>query len=134
VTYPTDFNPISVATADLNADNKLDIIVANTGANNVGVLLNIGNGTFIPQVTYSTGSFPSFATGADVNGDGKSDIIVANTGANNVGVLRNTGNGTFAAQVIYPTGMVNPILLLQIQVQTMSVFFVTLAMVHLLLK
>ena len=92
MTYPTAFNPISVATADLNADNKLDIIVANAGTNNVGVLLNIGNGTFIPQVTYSTGSFPNFVTVADINGDGRSDIIVANRNGNNVGVFLSNCN------------------------------------------
>ncbi|CAF1377744.1 unnamed protein product, partial [Rotaria magnacalcarata] len=71
---------------------NVDIIVANYGANNVGVLINTGNGTFIAQVTYTTGgsSNPAFVAAADVNEDGKIDIIVANYWGNTVGVLLNT--------------------------------------------
>ncbi|CAF3000027.1 unnamed protein product [Rotaria sp. Silwood2] len=108
MTYSTGggSNPNSVATADVNGDGKVDIIVANSGANNVGVLMNAGNSIFTAQVTYSTGggSNPNSVATADVNGDGKVDIIVANNGASNVGVLMNTGNGIFTAQVIYSTG------------------------------
>ena len=45
-TYSTGTNPHGVAVVDVNSDNKADIIVANRGSNNVGVLLNTGNGTF----------------------------------------------------------------------------------------
>ena len=106
--YSTGLNsfPYSVTTADVNGDNKPDIIVANFFTNNVGVLLNTGNGTFFRQMTYSTGgnSFPHSVTTADVNGDNNPDIIVANTYTNNVGVLLNTGNGMFANQTTYSTG------------------------------
>ena len=47
--YATGTNPFSVTTADVNGDNKTDLIVANFGSSNVGVLLNTGNGTFRPQ-------------------------------------------------------------------------------------
>ncbi|CAF0980985.1 unnamed protein product [Rotaria sordida] len=108
MTYSTGLSsgPYSVATGDVNGDNKTDIIVANYGTDNVGVLINTGNGTFVTQVTYSTGfSFHPFSvTTADVNGDSKIDIIAANNGADNVGVLLNTGTGTFSGQVTYATG------------------------------
>jgi hypothetical protein len=93
-----------VTVADINGDNKGDIIVANSGSNSVSVLLNTGNGTFIAQTTYSTDSSPYFVAAADVNNDSKTDIIVANNGANNFGILLNTGNGTFTAQTTYSTG------------------------------
>ncbi|CAF4649123.1 unnamed protein product, partial [Rotaria magnacalcarata] len=51
-TYSTGSGPIEVTAADLNGDGKCDIIVANYASNNVGVLLNIGSGTFAAQVTY----------------------------------------------------------------------------------
>ncbi|CAF0761221.1 unnamed protein product [Adineta steineri] len=102
----TNSNPQGVFVADVNQDNKPDIIVGNYGTNNVGVFLNYGNGTFRPQTTYSTGSgskpYSVFVT--DVNNDNKPDIIVANSGTNNVGVLLNYGNGTFRSQLTYSTG------------------------------
>ena len=82
-------NPYSVAVGDVNSDDILDIVVANEGWNNVGVLLNIGDGTFLSQTTYSTGSdcYPYSVAVGDVNSDNKLDIVVANEGSNNVGVL-----------------------------------------------
>ncbi|CAF4703523.1 unnamed protein product, partial [Rotaria socialis] len=93
-TYSTGNAPNSVVAADVNGDGKPDIIVGNAGSNNVGVLLNRGNGTFTNQTTYLTGANPYELTAADLNGDGKTDIIVANQNSNNVGVLLNIGNGT----------------------------------------
>jgi hypothetical protein len=102
----TGSNPYSVAVADVNGDNIPDIVVANQVTNNVGVLINAGNGTFLNQTTYSTGigSSPRSVTVVDVNSDNKSDIVVANYGLNNVGVLLNAGNGTFLNQTTYSTG------------------------------
>ncbi|CAF4556084.1 unnamed protein product, partial [Rotaria socialis] len=103
-TYSTGSKPRSLNAVDVNGDGKLDIIVANYGSNNVGVLLNIGNGSFAAQTTYPAGTGPAFVPAADVDGDGKPDIIVTNYGSKNIGVLLNTGNGTFAAQATYPAG------------------------------
>jgi hypothetical protein len=61
--------------------------VANEGSNNVSVLLNTGNGTFLSQDTYSTGARPHSVAVVDVNSDNKPDIVVANWGSNNTGVL-----------------------------------------------
>jgi hypothetical protein len=76
-----------VAVVDVNSDSKPDIIVANNGYNAVGVLLNIGNGTFAAQTTYSTGSGPNSVAVVDVNSDSKPDIIAMNYSDGNVGVL-----------------------------------------------
>jgi hypothetical protein len=104
-TYSTGTDPISVAVVDVNSDNKSDIVVANQGSANVGVLLNAGIGTFLNQTTYSTGTNPASVAVVDVNSDNKRDIVVANHGSNNDGVLLNAGNGTFLNQTTYPTGI-----------------------------
>ena len=91
VTYPTGSCPRSVVVADVNGDNKFDIIVANGGSSNVGVLLNKGNGSFTSQTTYATGTSPYSVAVADVNGDNKPDIVVANWGWNSVSVLLSLG-------------------------------------------
>jgi hypothetical protein len=105
-TYTPDgaTSPHGVAVADVNGDNQPDIVVANSGTNNVGVFFNAGNGTFLNQTTYSTGSDPRGVALGDVNGDNKTDIVVANTGGNSISVLFNAGNGTFLNQTTYTPG------------------------------
>src|ERR1700680_2977074 len=94
-TFATGSNPRSVAVADVNIDGKLDLIVANSVSNTVGVLLGNGNGTFQTQQTFTVGTTPFSVAVADVNADGKLDLITANNGGNNVTVLLGNGNGTF---------------------------------------
>src|SRR5690242_1526995 len=68
---PVGSGPTSVATADLNNDGKLDLVVANAAGNSVGVLLGNGNGTFQPQRVLAAGLAPFSVAVADVNNDGK---------------------------------------------------------------
>ncbi|CAF1433358.1 unnamed protein product [Adineta steineri] len=108
ITFSTGFDsiPYSIAIADLNNDGKLDIAVANYGTNNVGVLLNYGNGTFATQVTFKTGinSHPSSIAMNDLNTDNHMDIVVVCSGTNNIAILLGLGNGTFAIAKKYSTG------------------------------
>src|SRR5256885_667338 len=55
-TYSTGYDsiPYSLAVADFNKDNQLDIAVANYGTDNIGILLGYSNGTFASQITYTT--------------------------------------------------------------------------------
>jgi hypothetical protein len=87
--------PIYVALSDFNGDGKLDVAVANSQANSVGILLGQGDGTFQPPVNYPTGSVPYSIAIADFNNDGKIDIAVANSQSNSAGVLLGNGDGTF---------------------------------------
>ena len=104
VDYPTGTSPFSVAVGDFNSDGKLDLANANSGSNNVSVLLNNGTGTFAAKVDYPTGTNPRSVAVGDFNGDSKPDLAIANNGSNNVSVLLNNGDGTFAAKVDYTTG------------------------------
>ncbi|CAF3389526.1 unnamed protein product [Rotaria socialis] len=108
-TYPTGIgsNPSSITVGDFNNDNQLDIAVANSDGDNIGVLLEYGNGSFSTQAIYSTGntSGPCSISVGDFNSDGWLDIAVANFRANNIGVLLGYGNGTFASQETYSTGI-----------------------------
>ncbi|CAF0997315.1 unnamed protein product [Adineta steineri] len=105
IIYSTGYDsiPNSLAIADINKDNHLDIVVANFGTNNIGLFFAYGNGTFKNQIIYTTtrNSNPiSIATG-DVNNDNEIDIIVANSGLGNIGVFINYGNETFTEQTTY---------------------------------
>jgi hypothetical protein len=114
----------SIAVADINGDDKVDIatlvICAGLhcpgGDGVAGVLLGLGDGTFQDTGgTYNggndTGGTESVSLAvADVSGDGKTYILVANrcslvgrncVGAGSVGLLLGKGNGYFQPVVSY---------------------------------
>ncbi|MFI5457562.1 MAG: beta strand repeat-containing protein [Isosphaerales bacterium] len=90
-------SPGAVKLADLNNNGILDLIVANSGSNNVLVYPGLGNGAFAPALNnghgFFTGTNPAGITVADVNGDGRPDLIIANKGSNDVSILINVKVG-----------------------------------------
>ena len=58
--YEYGDTPTSVASADFNADNHLDIAVTNGGpmSHAVSIWLGIGDGTFLAPKDYRTGKRP----------------------------------------------------------------------------
>ena len=101
VSYATGKNAHGVTSADVNGDGKPDLIVANSGANNISILLGRGDGSFDAPVNYRTGTQPKMVAAGDLNGDGAMDLVTANQDSGNVSVLLNRGDGTFAAAVGY---------------------------------
>jgi hypothetical protein len=114
----TDFgsgsNPVSVAIADLNADGRPDLVVANRGGdwtgNTVSVLLGNGDGTFGNRTDFGTGVGPSSVASADLNADGRPDVVVANGGSyreagSTISVLLGNGDGTLGARTDYGAGL-----------------------------
>lgn len=104
----------SVAVADLNKDDKPDLLLAtgcqsasNCYEGGVAVLLGNGDGTFRSGAQYSSGGGqPSSLAVADLNGDGKLDVVAANSdnvtfhqGA--VGVLLGNGDGTLQRRLVF---------------------------------
>ena len=106
--YPTEdgSNPISVAIADFNNDNQLDIVVANYGYDDISVFLGYGNGSFSDSRTYLNGynSYASSIAVGDFNQDNLMDIVVANSLDDNVGVFLGRGDGTYWNRTTFPTG------------------------------
>ena len=87
--------PGAVALADLNGDGIPDLIVANSGSNNVLVYPGLGNGQFGPALNggkgFFTGTDPVGITVADLNG--RPDLVVADKGSNDVSILLNQADG-----------------------------------------
>ncbi|MFL6443221.1 MAG: FG-GAP-like repeat-containing protein [Candidatus Sulfotelmatobacter sp.] len=91
---------ISLAIADVNGDDKPDLLVTNFYYT-LDVLLGNGDGTFQPALVYDAGGqFPRFIAAADVNGDNKTDLAVAQL-FGSIAILLGNGDGTFGAPVIY---------------------------------
>jgi hypothetical protein len=96
----------AVTVGDFDNDGNLDIAVANTNTDNIGVLFGHGNGTFKSQSTFSTGNYsaPYDVIVGDFNNDNQLDIATALWSDNSVGILIGYGNGTFADIKVYSTG------------------------------
>jgi hypothetical protein len=92
---PLGQNLTAMVAADFNGDGKLDLAVADAGANVVYVLLGNGDGTFQSPITIPVGNEPLAITVGDFTNDGKLDLAVVNAGDNTVTLLLGNGDGTF---------------------------------------
>ena len=90
--------PVAIATADLNSDHRLDLIVLNRNTDSIAVLNGQGGGKFGVANAFSSGSAGSAPISlalADMNSDHKVDVIVANSRSNDASVLLGDGHGNF---------------------------------------
>jgi len=99
-----DKRPESITSGYIDDDKILDLAVANSGTNDVTILLGSGDGTFRPLDPIEVGSGPTSIVSAhfnDDNGDGQLndqdhlDLAVANAFSDEVAVLFGKGNGHF---------------------------------------
>ncbi|CAF4648201.1 unnamed protein product, partial [Rotaria magnacalcarata] len=86
-----------VAIGDFNNDDLLNIAVANSGTNNVGIFLGFGNGSFKTQIELSTGSARSIAISlADFNKDTSLDIATVDYGTHSISIFYGYGTDYFS--------------------------------------
>ncbi len=95
-------NTVSLFPADLNGDDKADLVAGNVNGA-VVVLLGNGDGTFRSPVSYSVKGSPQSVIAADFNGDGRLDLAVT-TLVGGVLVYLGNGDGSFRQPTIYPGG------------------------------
>lgn len=90
--------PNSVEIADFNRDGNLDLVVANSGSDNVSVLLGDGKGVLLQKKgsPFPAGHSPNDICIADFNGDGKLDMALANHELKYLTVLSGDGQGGFS--------------------------------------
>jgi Calx-beta domain-containing protein/VCBS repeat protein len=131
---PLPQSPLSVATGDLNADGKLDLVVAGQTSFSVygqfyscnyfgcyssgvwqtytdgyvNVLIGNGSGGFGPAEVHPLGAgrTPAGVAVADINGDGKADVMTANYG--DLSVLLGNGGGSVGSPINSGSGIALP--------------------------
>ena len=99
--YSVGDDPFTIAVGDLNGDGKPDIVTANglsdPSVSGLSVLLQSGNGQFLPAASYSTGNLVNSVAIGDVNGDGRPDLVVADSGGISILLQNPASPGTFTA-------------------------------------
>ncbi len=88
ITLPAGSLPGQIRLADLNGDNKQDLVVPLKGLNKVFVYDGNGDGTFKPSAASVDVLTPSDIRIADMTGDGVPDIVAASASSNSFGVFR----------------------------------------------
>lgn len=116
VAYNTGFGPYYARVADLDADGKSEIIIANasTTNNRISVLRNISTTDsiqFATKVDYAAGtSSPTDLAIGDIDGDNKPDICIVLQGTNKISILKNNcikgiiNSASFGTSVTFNTG------------------------------
>ncbi|MCP4566315.1 MAG: T9SS type A sorting domain-containing protein [FCB group bacterium] len=101
IDYLAGRGPCSVIYADVDGDGHQDLISANCYTDDVSVLLNSGDGSFLTAANYGVGDGPRIVIASDFDNDGNLDLAAVYSGRENVAdsegvsVLINTGAGTF---------------------------------------
>ena len=99
LSLPGSAAPMSIVAADFDGDGKIDLAVAESSLNQVGVLLGNGDGTFGLQAVYASGTQPVALTVGDFNSDGIPDIAVVNATGTGTSLLLGAGTGNFQTQI-----------------------------------
>lgn len=85
----------AVSIADMDGDNKPDIVATEGAGNFVSVLLNKGKIAFGNKIFFSTNNNPTGMINMDFDGDGKPDIVTLNNNFDGrqatISLYRNTG-------------------------------------------
>ncbi len=85
--------PEGMALVDLNRDDKLDVVTADTTDNAVSVLLGNDDGTFAERKSFTVGDFPVAVAVADMDGDARLDVVSANQRSSDMSILLGDGRG-----------------------------------------
>ena len=97
MTFAVGDSPRSIAVGDFNRDGAPDIAVANSGTDDVSVLIGSGTGGFVASTPLAVHDSPQTVVASDVDLDGDLDLVVPNFLSDDVSILLGDGDGAFGA-------------------------------------
>ena len=89
---------------DLAGDGDADLATSNRYGNNVSVLMNNGDGTFMSPRNFDAGETADFIEAADFNRDGHLGLAVSNVAPYEASILLNNGDATFQSPISFSVG------------------------------
>lgn len=104
------YNIHSLATADLNGDNFLDIIASTPSGrtyDGYNVMLSNGSGGYLAPRRYDAGKQTHELVTLDVNGDQAPDLLTAANDSSVLTVHKNLGDGTFFVPQKFQVGFLS---------------------------
>jgi hypothetical protein len=105
--YTVNGDTRAIDAGDLNGDSRPDLVTGSAFSSQISVLINAGDGTFLPRVTYPFGGDGRGIVVADFDNDGIRDVVVANggnAGPSGVSFFHGNGDGTLAAALFSAGG------------------------------
>ncbi len=100
-------NPRNIKSADINGDQRPDLVLANRDSDNATVAINGLAGWTSTNI--ATGEEPLGIALGDIDGDNDLDLAIANHRTRSVSVFSNAGTGTFAlAQTLAVNAVFRP--------------------------
>jgi hypothetical protein len=103
LSFSQRYSPQLLASADLNGDQRLDLVSANASTGIVSVFLGDGDGTFTALAPLQVAAPVRAIVIADLNGDGIPDLAIASA-SGTVSVFLGNGDGTFQPPKSFPVG------------------------------
>lgn len=93
------------ATADMDGDGNLDVVIADASDDAVYVTFGDGEGSFSNEIALDMGIGPGQLSLADINADGAMDIVSASPTEDSVFISLNDGSGNFSSPVEVISGL-----------------------------
>ena len=94
------FNPISVASVDVDGDGDIDLLSAFFFDDKIAWYENDGNGNFTEHVVSTNVDLAESVSSADVDGDGDIDLLSASSDDDKIAWYENDGNTNFTEHVV----------------------------------
>ena len=113
LTFEEGLFPLTVAVADFNGDQHLDLAIANpcgtdltcVSVGGIGIMLGNGDGTFQPVTNFPATGFDTARLGVgDFNSDRRPDVVGLNAIGSDITVLLGNGDGTLQGGTDYLVG------------------------------
>lgn len=96
VDYDLPSEPADSVCADFTGDGFLDLVVTLPNSSRVALLINRGDGVFLPPLLTTVTLSPRGCAAGDIDGDGDLDVVAALSGGSAVRLLLNDGSGNLS--------------------------------------